>query len=767
MVQKPLKRLNPILLFRVGFWPLVFIFLVTGICLGRYVLIPLAIKLMFFPGAILLWLYAQKAPSFSYWLLLTVAATFLVKPNNIIVLDKSADLVFYVEEVKGNVDIGFKAIVLSKIGRYYLYSNLPLYRGEVVCFRTNLKSLTPAKNPGEFCFASYLKRQDLAGTAELNWEWQIKKRKETLPSQFFKLLFILREKASLRFSPLKTAELYSALILGKSMETELAKIAQDAGTSHFLVVSGLHIGYMAAIINKLPLKLGPYVTIAILFLYAFIVGSTPSVWRALISYLLARRYSSRLLDRLFLTLSTMLVVKPRWLFSLSFQYSALAVLGIALLENWPFWGPLKVGIGAFGMVLPLSILKNNKLNLVSLLGNLLLGPCVGMMMILALIYLVTPCYILRLLLDYLGTGFIKANSFLARFARPVAGFNWPQALLFWGFWFYLWHEGRLIPQKRLFLKRAYTLFLLCCVLFCWYNLKEAVSPVELYFLQVLDGDAAVLRMPYGKTVLVDTGSKTKNYTCAERIINPALLGMGVKEVKTVYLSHSHLDHIGGLEDLVFCDKIKIGFELWSQKNNLAKKAPVELAKDEDYPYGIKIKIVDLGQEKGEPNNNSLVQIVEVLGWRVLFTGDRELEGLESLEAIAVDVVKVPHHGSPNSLHQRWMEGTKASLAVFTGGKANRPHPKAIEAWRELTGRVCITKKEGAIRLRFYPERIQVASFQNGSFQTKFILEREQKLKAGGVQKLWAKLQKDSFCYWEKMNIYLRKISKSCYKALKK
>lgn len=766
MVQKPLKRSNPILRYRLGFWPLVFVFLVAGISLSRYVFIPRTIKLLFFPGAIILWLLAPKAPAISYFALLMLAATFLAAPNNSTLPENTSDLTFYVEEVKGRRETGFKAVILSKTGRYYLYSNLPLYRGEVICFRTKLKSLAPAKNPGEFCFASYLKQQDLAGTAELNYEWQIKKRQGTLKSRFFQWLFKLREKGSLRFSSLKTAELYSALILGTSIESELIKTAQAAGTSHFLVVSGLHIGYMAAIINMLFLSKGYFVTITILVLYAFLVGSTPSVWRALISYLIAKGYSSRLLDRLFLTLSIMLALKPGWLFSLSFQYSSLAVLGIALLENWPLWSPLKVGLGAFGMVLPLSVLKNRQLNLASIFGNLCLGPIVGIMMILALIYLACPFNILKIILDYLGTGFIKANSFLARFARPIAGFNWLQALIFWGFWIYLWHEGRLIPQKRLFLKRAVTIFLLSSVLFCWYNLKEAAYPIELYFLQVLDGDAAVLRMPYGKAILIDAGSRTKNYTCAERIINPALLSMGIKQVKAVYLSHSHLDHVGGLEDLVFCDKIKIGLELWPQKNTLAKKAPVYLAEDEEFPYGLKIKIVDLGREKGDPNNNSLVQIVDVLGWRILFGGDRELDGLESLKAEAVDVVKVPHHGSPNSLHQKWMESTQASLAVFTGGKNGRPHPKVIEAWNKLTGRVCITKEEGAIRLRFYPTIIQVASFQNGSFQTKFILEREQKLKAGGVLQLWAKLQKDFTCYWEKMIIYWRRINKSCYKALK-
>ena len=132
----------------------------------------------------------------------------------------------------------------------------------------------------------------------------------------------------------------------------------------------------------------------------------------------------------------------------------------------------------------------------------------------------------------------------------------------------------------------------------------------------------------------------------------------------------------------------------------------------------------MGLEKGNVNDNSLVQLVEIMGWRVLFPGDREIAGLAQLPTIPVHVVKVPHHGSPNAFLETWMQGTRASLAVFMGGKPGRPDYKVVEKWRQFTGRVCVGKSEGAIRLRFYPQKVQVAIWQNGRFRTKYILDRD-------------------------------------------
>ncbi len=720
MGQKPWKNSNLTLQYKFGLWPRIFLAVAFGLILGRYFTLPLLLVVLI---ATVLWFLALKVPAVFYWFLLIVASTTLGTGLKTTIPTSSKNTAIYVEEVKGDVDNGFVAYVLTKGGRYRLKSSLPLFPGELMIIRGDTRRVKPAKNPGEFCYASYLKRLGLSGTMELSFPWQIVSRKGTLRSSFWEKLYLVREKGRQVLLQLETGHLYSALLLGTNVDDDLRKTASKAGTSHFLVVSGLHIGYMALIVSKLPL-IGSYFTVIILLIYACLVGSTPSVWRAVFSYLLAKKYQSRMIDRLGLVLTIMIVLQPAWLFSASFHYSALAVFGIALLEPWEIWSPLKTGLGAWGTVLPLSLYQSGQINFVSLIGNIILGPVVGIMMALALIYLICPWQVLGSGLDYLGNVFITTNNYLSRFSQVVVGFNFLQVLTYWFLWLYFWHQSKIVPCHRLLGKRFVKITLVVAVLISVHFFIEAVRPVELYFLQIADGEASLLRLPYGEGILIDTGSSSEKYDGAERVLNPALRYTGVKKIDTVYLSHRHQDHIGGLQNLLYYDKIMIGNELKSLENKLATKSPVLEAKDQKMPYGVSIKIIDLGQEKGNINDNSLVQLVEIMGWRVLFPGDREIAGLAQLPTIPVHVVKIPHHGSPNAFLKTWMQGTRASLAIFMGGKPGRPNYKVVEKWRQFTGRVCVGKNEGAIRLRFYPQKVQVAIWQNGRFRIKYLLSRD-------------------------------------------
>lgn len=767
------KGLSRILQSNLGFWPLACVCLMFGVILGFHSSLPKVTYVLVLTCSILGYFLALRIPSSCYWILLILAGALLAQPIKIHggMLENytKVDLCFYVEEVKGSSDEGYKARILSEEGRFYLYSNIPIYPGEVMQVRTELRPVSPARNPGEFCFHTYLKGQGLRGTADLSFDWQVIKRKGSLKSGFYRLLYSMRDRGKTRFSGLDHGSLYSGLVFGTSIDDDLVVPSREAGTSHFLVVSGLHVGYMAKLAGSLPLFGFEKVAIVpFLIFYAFLAGGTPSVWRAVLAYFVAKEFKSRMLDRVAFTLFFMLLFHPSWLFSASFQYSALAVFGISLTENWPIWGPLRISLGASFMVLPLSLLKNRKMNPFGVPLSIVLGPLIAVMMVLSLVYLVLPVGLLRSVLDCLGLLFLRVNEAAARFTFPVSGFNRTEAVLFWALLLFFWHEGRILPQKRLLLRRAGAAVLIVCAYFSAGFLLEAAKPVELYFFQILDGDAALVRLPYGRGVLIDTGSKIDTFDGAERILNPALLSLGVRRVDTVYLTHRHLDHVGGLDNLVFCDKIMIGNELWDQKAALMEKAPVYLAQDVVFPCGTKVKVVDLGRPGQDPNDNSLVQLVEVLGWRILFTADREMDGLEVLRELAIpaDVVKVPHHGSPGSLHLDWMKTTKASVAIFTGGKYGRPDPAVVEAWQRLSAETFVTKTGGAVRIRFYPQMMEVSQWQSGAFAPKLKIYRDNKVRLGGIR-LWQNLKSRFSFFWEKMNISLKKTQKSLQKALQR
>ncbi len=115
-----------------------------------------------------------------------------------------------------------------------------------------------------------------------------------------------------------------------------------AGLGHIMAVSGLHVGFVAALINLLlkkankKVRLG-IVTIILLF-YTVIADFSPSVIRAVIMtevYMIAQFVSGRrdILSSLGFSLSVILAVKPLYLFELGFQMSFGAIFGIAVMGN--------------------------------------------------------------------------------------------------------------------------------------------------------------------------------------------------------------------------------------------------------------------------------------------------------------------------------------------------------------------------------------------------------------------------------------------------
>ena len=98
------------------------------------------------------------------------------------------------------------------------------------------------------------------------------------------------------------------------------------------------------------------------------------------------------------------------------------------------------------------------------------------------------------------------------------------------------------------------------------------------------------------------------------------------------------------------------------------------------------------------NDNSLVVELAYRGRTILFTGDIEAEGEQSLVAAGVghvDVVKVPHHGSPTSSSH----ATRPSVAVISCGAGNHfhfPSPAVVARWQAAGTDVARTDTDGAI-----------------------------------------------------------------------
>jgi competence protein ComEC len=273
------------------------------------------------------------------------------------------------------------------------------------------------------------------------------------------------------------------------------------------------------------------------------------------------------------------------------------------------------------------------------------------------------------------------------------------------------------------------------------------------FLDVGQGDAALVTMPDGTTLLVDGGGQPRfdysgrgaieeegeepferdTQSIGERVVSEYLWWRGLDHVDYILATHADADHIDGLNDIIrnfnvraaiagrtpFDDPEFAEFAATAEKHGV----PVYLTgRGDAFRFGA-VEIMTLwptrsvNQAAPSGNNDSVVLRLSFGNRVFLLTGDIEKEAEAALTGsetpLQCDVLKVAHHGSRSSSTDAFVKAAHPAYAIISVGLNSifgHPHKKVLERWRTNGAQVLTTGERGTITISTDGHDLKVETF---------------------------------------------------------
>jgi competence protein ComEC len=545
---------------------------------------------------------------------------------------------------------------------------------------------------------------------------------------------------------------------------ELDERWRAAGIYHVLSVSGLHLAAIAglayALLRRLiagsvlgglmrPAMIAGPLALVLAVTYTLVTGAQIATVRALIviSLVIVAAMLDRpvaFVDTLGVAAIAILVWRPSQVVDPGFQLSFTAALALAIAPGRSETEASTASAGRVGRwvasargwirrglvasihvtlaTAPITAFHFHQLQAGGLVGNLVLGPLLELVALpLALVGIVVDWSVPLMLATRVVDGVDWMAGGLAQVAPvgEVALVSPAAAIIATGVVLVLVARAR---------RTKLDLALVGLLVAAW-ALGRAPQSDELRvtFLDVGQGDAAIIETPGGEVWLVDAGGTPGvSATTQATTIRRTLAAYGHTKIDIAIVSHPHPDHYLGLRGL----GVPIG-ELWlaDEREGDGRGELAQIARQLEQ-QGTRIVHPPLGRahsagdvdlvvhaprfavgdavvEATDPvrsvNDNSLVVEVRYAGRSILFAGDLEAEGEGALRAFGpVDVVKVPHHGSPTSSTEAFVAATRPRLAIISCGVANAygfPAPAVVERWEAAGADVLRTDRDGAVTVR--------------------------------------------------------------------
>jgi len=256
---------------------------------------------------------------------------------------------------------------------------------------------------------------------------------------------------------------------------------------------------------------------------------------------------------------------------------------------------------------------------------------------------------------------------------------------------------------------------------------SSASGLELYFLDVGQGDSSLIRLAGGVDLLIDGGPP--NGRLEKNLAK--ILPIQDRYIDLVMISHPQLDHFGGLIEVF--KNYKVGAVLTS--NQVSQQAAWQELEKVIEEKGIRRIILSAGDKikyqdsyfdilsprtsdwAKDINDMSIVTILNTGGLKALLGGDisgKKEKELANLYDLDVDILKVSHHGSRFSSDSEFLKEVSPAIAIVETGKNSYGHPtkEALGRLANFSSQIYRTDEYGLIKLLLEGGTLKVYNQKN-------------------------------------------------------
>lgn len=296
---------------------------------------------------------------------------------------------------------------------------------------------------------------------------------------------------------------------------------------------------------------------------------------------------------------------------------------------------------------------------------------------------------------------------------------------------------------------CFSLFILTVlILYHPFSAPRADGKLRIDFLDVGQGDAALITFPNGETMVVDGGGRRSfdkikvqnDYEAeffepdaqgiGETVVSAFLWEKGYSKVDYILATHADSDHIQGLSDVAknfnvkaaifgrtpFADEDFNDLFLILEKRKINK---LKISRGDVLNFGeVKIEVLyPEGSDDISDNNHSIVLRIIYGGQKVLLTGDIEKETentlLQNPEMLQSNVIKVAHHGSRTSSTENFVKAVSADIAIIPVGNTSpfgHPHTEVLERWKNANTKILTTGERGTVTILTDGKDLQIETY---------------------------------------------------------